>query len=218
MRAMSTRMAGLALFALVACAAPSGSPAIVPATRVAPAEPHAGALAPVSSFDAITDRAARSRAVFSEIGKVLVHPRCVNCHTPDGSPRQGDDHELHDPPVARGTGDRGVTGMQCTGCHQDRNLELSRVPGAPGWHLAPLAMVWLDRTPAQICAQLVDRKHNGDRSLSDLQEHFAKDRLVAWGWSPGAGRTPAPGSQAALGELVAAWIDSGAQCPEEVAK
>jgi len=41
----------------------------------------------------------------------------------------------------------------------------------------------------------------------------ANDDLVAWGWSPGEGRQPAPGSQQQLGELAQAWIDSGAQCP-----
>jgi hypothetical protein len=34
-------------------------------------------------------------------------------------------------------------------------------------------------------------------------------QLVAWGWQPGAGRDPAPGSLALLGELVQAWIDTG---------
>jgi hypothetical protein len=46
-----------------------------------------------------------------------------------------------------------------------------------------------------------------------LQEHVAKDDLVAWGWNPGPGREPAPGSQESAGELVQAWINSGAQCP-----
>jgi hypothetical protein len=38
-------------------------------------------------------------------------------------------------------------------------------------------------------------------------------QLDAWGWQPGAGRDPAPGSLALLGELVQAWIDTGALCP-----
>lgn len=149
------------------------------------------------------------------MAKVLTHARCVNCHTPDESPRQGDRHEIHEPPIERGAGDRGVVGMQCTGCHQDHNLELARVPGAPGWHLAPVAMVWLDRTPAQICQQIVDRARNGARTLAQLQDHLAHDKLVAWGWSPGADRVPAPGTQAQLGALAQAWIDSGAVCPED---
>jgi hypothetical protein len=46
-----------------------------------------------------------------------------------------------------------------------------------------------------------------------LHEHLAHDDLVAWGWQPGEGRDPAPGSQALLGELIQAWIDTGAYCP-----
>jgi hypothetical protein len=194
MPAMSLRR--VALLLLVACGAPPTPPVETAAARR-------------------VSRTQQSRALFAEMAKVLMHPRCVNCHTPDESPRQGDASALHDPPVVRGTGDRGIVGMQCTGCHQDRNAELARVPGAPGWHLAPVSMVWLDRTPHEICEQLKDRRRNGDRSLTDLHDHLAKDRLVAWGWDPGADRTPVPGTQAQLGELAAAWIDSGAECPEE---
>ena len=50
-----------------------------------------------------------------------------------------------------------------------------------------------------------------DRAL--LHEHLAHDDLVAWGWQPGEGRDSAPGSQAMLGELIQAWIDTGAECP-----
>jgi hypothetical protein len=32
-------------------------------------------------------------------------------------------------------------------------------------------------------------------------------------WSPGAGRTPAPGSQAEFGRIMRAWVDAGADCP-----
>lgn len=215
---MSRQLAPLAVLVMVVvpgCAS-RGAPGTTTAiARTAPAQVDPRQLAAPAAFDGIADRAARSRALFGEMAKVLMHPRCVNCHTPDGSPRQGDSHELHDPPVARGPGDRGVVGMQCTTCHQDHNLELARVPGAPGWHLAPVAMVWLDRTPGQICEQIKDRARNGGRSLTEIQEHLAKDRLIAWAWDPGAGRTPAPGTQERLGELATAWIDTGAECPEE---
>ena len=207
---MSTRLA--AIVTLAACGSSTSAP---PPVAPVPAQPRVDptALAAPAAFERIADRAERSRALFAEMSKVLQHPRCVNCHTPDEAPRQGDAHELHDPPVVRGSGDRGVVGMQCQTCHQDHNLELARVPGAPGWHLAPVAMVWLDRTPHDICEQVKDRTRNGDRSLAEIQEHMAKDRLVGWAWAPGWGRTPAPGTQAQLGALATAWIDSGAECP-----
>lgn len=161
------------------------------------------------------DPAARSRALFAEMAKVLMHPRCVNCHTPDDSPRQGDAHAIHDPPVVRGSANRGVVGMQCTTCHQDHNLELARVPGAPDWHLAPVEMVWLGRTPAQICEQIKDPARNGGKTLAQIQDHLAHDPLVGWGWHPGAGRQPAPGTQAELGMIAQQWIDTGAVCPQQ---
>jgi hypothetical protein len=162
-----------------------------------------------------TDDTARSRELFGEMAKVLMHPRCVNCHPPDETPRQGDAHLIHDPPVLRGAANRGVVGMQCNTCHQDHNLELARIPGAPGWHLAPPEMVWLGRTPAQICEQIKDPARNGGKTLAQIQDHLAHDPLVGWGWAPGHGREPAPGTQAALGALAQRWIDSGAACPEE---
>jgi hypothetical protein len=199
-----------ALVLLVACGTRGAAPAPSPASAPGIVE---NALRPPAAFDAIADRTQRSRALFGEAAKVLTHARCVNCHPSDDTPRQGDRHELHDPPVVRGTANRGVPAMQCTTCHQDRNLELARVPGAPGWHLAPPSMAWLDRTPRQICEALKDPAHNGGRSLAQVQDHLAHDPLVAWGWAPGAERAPAPGSQAELGALIQAWIDSGAECP-----
>ena len=57
------------------------------------------------------------------------------------------------------------------------------------------------------------RSRNGGRDLAQIHEHMAKDDLVAYGWKPGTGRAPAPGTQERAGELIQAWIDSGAECP-----
>lgn len=151
--------------------------------------------------------------MFVEVSRVLLHPRCVNCHPADDVPRQGDRHVLHDPPVVRGPDNRGVVAMQCGSCHQERNLELARVPGAKDWHLAPRVMAWLGKSPGEICAQLSDPSRNGGKTLAEVQHHLAHDALVAWGWDPGHGRTPAPGTQVELAALFQAWIDTGAVCP-----
>ena len=72
----------------------------------------------------------------------------------------------------------------------------------------------LDRqSAAEICAQLKDPERNGGRSMAELHEHNAEDGLVGWGWHPGEGREPAPGSQEIFGELTKAWIDTGSACP-----
>ena len=117
--------------------------------------------------------------------------------------------------MVRGPAGLGVPGMECTSCHQDRNQRLTRVPGAPNWHLAPIEMAWVGRSPRQLCEQLKDPSRNGGKSLAQIVEHNAHDELVGWGWAPGADREPAPGTQQQFGALVAAWVDSGAECPEE---
>jgi len=53
------------------------------------AQPPSG-LAPVSSFDRITDKEKRAIALFQEAGRVIMHPRCLNCHPRDDTPRQGE--------------------------------------------------------------------------------------------------------------------------------
>src|ERR1700758_671588 len=70
-------------------------------------------LAAPESFATIADSAARSAALFTEAGKVLTHPRCVNCHPAGDRPRQGDVRRLHQPPVARGDDGFGVPAMRC---------------------------------------------------------------------------------------------------------
>ncbi|MEZ4364973.1 MAG: Isoquinoline 1-oxidoreductase subunit [Kofleriaceae bacterium] len=203
----------LSLATAIACGACGSStpPAPTPPVVIAPAAP--GALLGPDAFAAIADPTTRSAAMFTELGRVLLSPRCVNCHPADDSPRQGDASLRHDPPVTRGPDDRGVPGMECATCHQDRNLDHARVPGAPGWHLAPISMAWQGRRLDEICAQLKDPAKNGGKDLAALQVHIASDPLVGWAWEPGADRVPAPGTQRELGALAQAWIDTGAACP-----
>lgn len=146
---------------------------------------------------------------------MLLHPRCANCHPSGDAPLQGMEMTPHQPPVTRGPDDKGVVGMECAGCHQDRNVELARVPGAPNWHVAPREMAWVGKGPRQICEQMKDQKRNGGRTLEKIVEHNTHDALVGWGWAPGHGREPAPGTQAQFGALVAAWVETGAECPAE---
>jgi hypothetical protein len=174
-----------------------------------------GELRPVEAFAQIGDPSERSRQLFLEASRVMLHPRCANCHPNGDSPFQRTAMELHDPPVTRGPADEGVVGMECTTCHQDRNQPLTRVPGAPNWHLAPIEMAWVGKTPRALCEQVKDPARNGGKTLAQIVEHSAHDELVAWGWAPGADREPAPGSQQQFGALMAAWVADGAMCPEE---
>jgi hypothetical protein len=203
------------LLTLVVAAASCGGPQTPTVERVALRRAGPTELLAVKEFDVISDRAARSRALFGEIARVLMHPRCINCHPNGDSPHQHMTMELHDPPVVRGPKDNGVPGMECTSCHQDHNQPLTRVPGAPKWHLAPIEMAWVGQSVGHICNQIKDPKRNGGKTLAQIVEHNGHDKLVAWGWAPGADRQPPPGTQEQFGALTAAWVETGAQCPEE---
>jgi hypothetical protein len=187
------------------------------ALRDAPAQPNtqvaAGDLRPASDFAGIADRNARAIALMQEAGKVLQHPRCVNCHPAGDTPHQTDQRRPHQPLVVRGADGHGVPTLQCNTCHGPANFDPAHVPGHPEWHLAPLAMAWEGRSLGQICEQIKDRARNGDRDMAALLHHLGEDTLVGWAWAPGVGRTPAPGTQARFGEIMRAWADAGAACP-----
>ena len=183
---------------------------IVAASVSGSAQP-ANTLQPPAAFAGISDPAQRSRAFFAEVAKVLTHPRCINCHPATNRLTQGNDEHPHQPLATRET--------PCVTCHTDQNFTLHErasyqsIPGHPRWMAAPIEMAWEGKSVGEICRQIKDPDRNGGRNLSLLHEHLAHDDLVAWGWQPGAGRDPAPSSQALLGELVQAWIDTGALCP-----
>ena len=156
---------------------------------------------------------------WEKIHAVLSHPRCANCHTPDDHPRWGSsadgDAKFHAMNVLRGADGTGKPGLRCGTCHgQANSAKENAPPGAPNWHLAPKEMVWFGRTSAQICAQIKDPLMNGNRTLAGIAEHVRKDALVAWGWKPGPGREPAPGSIDATFASLNAWINAGAPCPQ----
>lgn len=166
------------------------------------------------AFANIKNTRQRSVALFQEASKVLTHARCVNCH-PDGDrPLQGDAMVEHQPWVQRGPDGLGAIGMRCSTCHPIGNYDPGQVPGAPLWHLAPRSMAWQNKTVGEICRQIKDPDRNGNRNLEQLVHHMAVDHLVGWAWSPGEGREPVPGDQKTFGAVLAAWVETGAACPE----
>jgi hypothetical protein len=170
-------------------------------------------LAAPESFSSIAEADKRSAALFTELGKVLTNPRCVNCHPAGDRPRQGDSRRLHQPPVERGADGLGLESMRCNMCHQSANFDPGRMPGHPEWHLAPREMAWEGKTLSEICLQIKDPARNGNRPLQELVHHIGSDTLVGWAWVPGFGRQPAPGTQKEAGALVEAWVKTGAVCP-----
>lgn len=218
-RDLLARLSPLLAVAFASFAACGDSPGAAHPGPAAALPPVAdGDLRAPAAFAAIGDTKQRSQALFVEATRVMLHPRCKNCHPAGDSPTQGDDGAVHDPPVQRGPDDHGIAALTCTGCHQDRNLELARVPGAPKWAVAPKVMAWQGKSVHAVCEQLKDKARNGNKTLAQIVEHSGHDELVAWGWQPGHGRTKAPGTQQQFGEIMAAWVDTGAVCPPEEAK
>lgn len=154
-----------------------------------------------------------SAAAFSEVARVLRHPRCLNCHPAGDRPRVGDEARVHGMNVQRGEDDRGRIGQRCAACHRDENQKLARVPGAPHWHLAPRSMGWEGLDDHDLAETLRDRAKNGDRSLEELREHMAHDPLVLWGWAPGPGRSSIPVSHERFLQQLDQWIEGGAASP-----
>ncbi|MCP1471855.1 hypothetical protein J3E64_003568 [Sphingobium sp. OAS761] len=150
--------------------------------------------------------------MFIEAGRVIQHPRCLNCHPRSDHPTQTDAMRPHLPAVVRGDDGSGDPLLQCSTCHNASNFEGSGTPGNPKWALAPAEMAWQGRSLGEICRQLLDpaRSH---MTRAELLEHMVRDDLVGWAWHPGGTRTPAPGTQQQFGDLIEAWLETGAQCP-----
>jgi hypothetical protein len=157
--------------------------------------------------------AAQTRDLFEPIGRVLQSPRCVNCHPAGNRPLNGDEGRFHRMKVTRGADGLGAPGARCFACHHDENSKTSIVPGALHWSLAPASMGWQGLSKAELCRALADPARNGKRSLADLVEHVSTDKLVLWGWDPGAGRHPVAIPHDEFVGLVKAWAAAGGPCP-----
>lgn len=163
-----------------------------------------------------TSAGAGDGALFTAFVPVLRNPRCMNCHSKGDFPRQGDDSHRHTMNVRRGPTGRGVSAEKCSTCHQDRNLGGAHLPpGAPNWSLPSPAMpmIWEGLNDGQLCQALKDPEQNRHRNLAQLVEHMTEDKLVAWGWNPGEGRTPVFMPHEEFSAKVKAWQAAGAPCP-----
>jgi hypothetical protein len=158
-----------------------------------------------------------SVAAFKQVYRVLMSPRCMNCHPSGDIPLQGDDSHLHTMFPKRGLTGKGVTAMKCANCHQEKNTPgLHTPPGNPNWHLPPadMKMVFQGKTAAQLAKQMVDPNQNGHKNMQQLLEH-ADDGLVLAGWNPGEGRTLPPLSHAQFKKHWTTWIKTGAYAPKK---
>ena len=166
---------------------------------------------------------AEGLAAWQKVYSVLTHPRCINCHTATNYPQQGDDRHRHFANVVRGPEGQGVPGLNCATCHQTANADSTGVPGAQGWHLAPLSMAWQDRddrvlSSAAVCRAVTDRSKNENLDGPGLLKHHEEAELVRWAWTPGrrgdgTARTTPPLSHAEFVEATRRWVEAGTPCP-----
>ena len=157
--------------------------------------------------------AATDPADFSPIARVLLSPRCMNCHPAGDAPLNGDRGAKHRMNITRASAD---AGLPCTTCHRGANAPVEHgPPGVPNWRMPPKEhpMVFEGKTPHDLCVALKDPAQNGGKTLAQLEEHFAKDPIVLWGYDPGPGRTVPPVPHEELVHYVTRWVAAGGPCP-----
>jgi hypothetical protein len=171
-------------------------------------------IGPLRSND-ITKDSIASVAAFKEVYKVLMSPRCMNCHPAGDTPLQGDDSHLHTMGPKRGTDGKGLYAMKCANCHQAANTPgMHTPPGNPNWHLPPagMKMVFQGKTARELALQIKDYNQNGHKNKQQLLEH-ARDTLVKAGWNMGEGRAAPPLSYSSFLKAWNTWIEKGAYAP-----
>jgi hypothetical protein len=120
---------------------------------------------------------------------------------------------------------QGDTTLRCVSCHENTNNAVTGIPGAPGWHIAPLSMSWesvpgVELSSSALCATFKDKAKNGDRDLDALEHHVSTDPFVLWAWSPGSrpngdGRLTPPLSHDEFVQTYKEWAADGAPCPTQ---
>lgn len=156
-----------------------------------------------------------SVSAFKEVYKVLMSPRCMNCHPAGDTPLQGDDSHLHTMGPKRGKDGKGLYAMKCGNCHQPVNAPgMHTPPGNPKWQLPPsdMKMVFQGKSARELALQIKDYSQNGHKNKQQLLEH-ARDTLVKSGWNMGEGRVAPPLDYESFLQAWDTWIEKGAYAP-----
>lgn len=170
------------------------------------------ARAPVEDYP-VTLSEEEGLAAFADIVAVSTHPRCLNCHLDGDALLVGDDSQPHGFGITRFSP---LEGTHCSACHTAAPVDdgLAPLPPAdPIWSMAPAQIVFQDRSPAELCAQLKDPSRNGGRRSVGSTEHIAHDHLLQTSWHVGC--TPPPISHEELVKRFEAWGRAGSPCPTE---
>ena len=171
---------------------------------------------PTNKNKAAGDSVASVKA-FMQVYKVLMSPRCMNCHPSGDTPLQGDDSHIHTMNVIRGKDGTGVYAAKCSNCHQPTNVPgIHTPPGNPKWQLPPenMKMVFQGKTARQLALQIMNYSMNGHKNKQQLLEH-ARDTLVRAAWNMGEGRVPPPMTYTAFVSVWDTWIKKGGYAPKQ---
>ncbi|MBI1394116.1 MAG: hypothetical protein GC152_15395 [Alphaproteobacteria bacterium] len=167
-------------------------------------------------------------AAWENIYAVVSHPRCSNCHVDDSNtpmwsgPSYGEARP-HGMNINAGASRIGAESLPCGTCHIQSTAPNDHPHAAPHagltWMLAPVEFAWFGKDSADVCRQIRDPERNGGRDGAGLVEHIVHDAqikaFITWGFNPGGGREPAPGTmQAHLDDMVM-WTAAGMPCPGE---
>jgi hypothetical protein len=170
----------------------------------------------ITVFHTVKKDSAESVKAFMRVYKVLMSPRCMNCHPAGDAPLQGDDSHIHTMNVQRGKDGKGLYAVKCSNCHQPANVAGPHTPpGNPKWKLPPadMKMVFQGKTPRQLAMQIMNYNQNGHKNKEQLLEH-ARDTLVKAGWNMGEGRIPPPITYDAFVAAWDKWINNGGYAPK----
>ncbi|MEQ6202454.1 hypothetical protein ABMC88_05310 [Sulfitobacter sp. HNIBRBA2951] len=158
---------------------------------------------------------------WARIFEVASHPRCTNCHVgADGRPAwdnlgYGSDR-LHGMNIVAGESRIGAESIPCRTCHISAEGANDRPHAAPqvddAWRLPPVELAWRGKSSAEICAQMRDPDSNDGLTPEELVDHVRTSVFVAYGFTPGEGRDPAPRTLADLTLDFEIWTAAGMPC------
>lgn len=162
-------------------------------------------------------------AAWDRVFAVASHPRCTNCHvgaqvTPMWEGLGYVEDAEHGMNVQADDSRIGAESVPCRTCHVTSAAE-NTVPHAPphiddAWRLPPIELDWLDKTSAEICAQMRSPETNDGNTVAELVDHIRTSEFVSWGFLPGGGRTKPPGTTDDMAADVALWGEAGTPCAQ----
>lgn len=163
-------------------------------------------------------------AAWDRIYAVASHPRCTNCHVGASGRPAWDDlgyggARLHGMNIVAGESRIGAESIPCRACHIGAAGDNAVPHAAPqiddAWRLPPVELAWRGKSSAEVCAQLRDPDANDGFDMADLVDHVRTSAFVSYGFTPGAGRTSAPGSVADLASDIEVWAAAGSPCARD---